>query len=134
MDTISPLKCNLFIFSSVALCKTISVTLCWTLSRCVPVVHVLRSPKLESLFQVLSHKGWIERNSHFPWCADCFDSETQIAVGLLGMDTSLVHSGLIHQDPTLFYAKLFSSQSVPQPVPVHGVTPAQSAPFAFSLC
>lgn len=40
------------------------------LSECVPVVLVLGSLKLESLFQMVSQKCWIERNSHFPWCAD----------------------------------------------------------------
>lgn len=63
------------------------------LSRCVLVVFVL-----ESLFQVVSHKCWIEINSHFPWCAVCFDFDAQIAVGL-GMNVSLVHTGLVHQDP-----------------------------------
>lgn len=104
------------------------------LSHCVPVVLVLGSPKLESPFQVVSHKCWIERNSHFPWCADCFDSDTQIGVGLLGMDASPVHipvPGLSTRIPTSFYAKLFSSHSVPQPVLVHGVTPAQSARFCI---
>lgn len=39
--------------------------------------------------------------------------------------------GLSTRVPTSFYAKCFSSQSVPQPIMAHGVTPAQSARFSI---
>lgn len=105
------------------------------LSYCVHVVLVLGSPKLDGVLQMRSHKSWIDRNSHFLWPDGCFTSVSQHAVGILGMDALLVHIQLVYQHLHMsFYAKLLSSQSVPQPVLVPGITPSQGTRFCVCVC
>ena len=99
------------------------------LSHCVQVVVVLGSPILVSVLQMLSHKCWIERNNHFPWPAGSFGS-----VQLAFLAWMPCWFNLSTWTPTFFYAKLLSSQSVPQPVLVRGVTPSQGARFCVCLC
>ncbi|KAK4823440.1 hypothetical protein QYF61_002126, partial [Mycteria americana] len=100
------------------------------------VFLVVRGPKLNTVFEVQSHKCRVQGHDHFPRPAGHTVSDrSQDVVGFLGhLGTLLAHSQpAVNQHPQVLFHQAAFQALFPKPVALHGVVVTQVQDLALSL-
>ncbi|KAK4827693.1 LOW QUALITY PROTEIN: hypothetical protein QYF61_020827 [Mycteria americana] len=100
------------------------------------VLHVVRGPKLNTVFEVWSHQCQVQGHDHFPTPAGHTIPDTsQDAVGFLGhLGTLPAHvQPAVNQHPQVLLCQAAFQPLFPKPVVLHGVVVTQVQDLALGL-